>query len=197
MWTSLLFRAKTSLLYMYMHTSTNLLRYKKNTMKNDQVTGGSFSSFCRCHSNCTRREVFSRGEWTVRFFFSLSFSLFSPCCSSTLKRPVRRPILIHYVLIARARQVAFSLSLSAYTYTISCCEHIGWEHERIYINIQCFRTLMWNITLPMYRKRTPYGSSLLNRIILRYNTTSVSAKRNQCISYITRKKPSFDSFYRD
>jgi hypothetical protein len=117
MWTSPLYRAKTLsrlCTYIHIHTSTNLLRYKKNTRKNDQVTGGSFSSFCRSHSNYTRREVFSRGEWTVRFF---SLSLSSLCRGSTFKRPVRRPTLIHYVLIERARQVAFSFS----TYTLYSC----------------------------------------------------------------------------
>jgi len=138
MWTSLLYRAKTSQLYTdNTHTSTNLLRYRKNTRTRREMikwpVGRSFSSFCRCHSNYTKREVFSRGERAYRFFYSPFLS--SPRRSSIFKRPVRRPTLIHYVCADSARTPSgiLSLSLCTYTYIVACCERTEWEHERIYI----------------------------------------------------------------
>ena len=57
-----------------------LLRLLRILKENDQVTGGSFASFCRCHSNCTTRrqrgvlprERERESEHFSLFFLSLS-----------------------------------------------------------------------------------------------------------------------------
>jgi hypothetical protein len=109
MWTSLLYRAKTSLLYMHTHIYIHQpISFDITRKMIKWPVGRSVVSF-----KLYWKEVFSKGEWMFRLF---SLSPHHAVVIHSSGQFDDQYWFIMYVLIARVRQVAFSLSLHIYIY---------------------------------------------------------------------------------